>query len=49
LKQQKGLIDKESLILCIEDPQEPIGSGGATLNAILAVTEALSAKLKLKV
>lgn len=49
MRQEKGLIDKESLIICIEDPEKPIGSGGATLNALLVVAESLSAQKGLKV
>ncbi|CAF0975030.1 unnamed protein product [Brachionus calyciflorus] len=48
LKKKKNLIDQETLIICIEDPERPIGSGGATLNALLVVSEALCAKKKLK-
>lgn len=32
------------LILTLDDPQGGVGSGGATLNALLVVTEHLSAK-----
>ena len=32
------------LILTLEDPKGGVGSGGATLNALLVVTEHLSAK-----
>lgn len=49
LKQKKGLIDSESLIICIEDPEKPIGSGGATLNALLIVAEAFSTREKSRV
>ena len=49
LRQKKGLIDKETLIICIEDPEKPIGSGGATLNALQIVAEALSARKKYRV
>jgi fucokinase len=49
LRQEKALLDKESLIICIEDPEKPIGSGGATLNALLVVAESLSAQKGLKV
>ena len=73
LRQQKGFIDKESLVISIEgslfnkkkynvriflhlfflnsflDPEAPIGSGGATLNALYTVAEALSAKKKYRV
>ena len=44
LRQEKGLIDKECLVLSIEDPELPVGSGGATLNALHIVAEALSAR-----
>ena len=49
LRQKKGLINKECLLLSIEDPGAPIGSGGATLNALQIVAETLSAKKKCKV
>ena len=32
------------LLLTLEDPKARIGSGGATINALLVVTEHLSAK-----
>jgi fucokinase len=44
LRQDKGLISKGCLLLSIEDPESPIGSGGATLNALNIVAEALSAR-----
>lgn len=43
-RQRYGLIDKSSIILTVNDPQDRIGSGGATLNALLVATEYLSAK-----
>ncbi|KAL9974567.1 hypothetical protein ACROYT_G011618 [Oculina patagonica] len=43
IHQSKGFIDKNVLILTLDDPQGG-GSGGATLNALLVVTELLSAK-----
>lgn len=49
LRQDKGIIDSESLIICIEDPEKPIGSGGATLNALLILAENLSARKKYRV
>lgn len=49
LKQRKGIISSETIILCVEDPEKPIGSGGATLNALLIVAEALSARKKFRV
>jgi hypothetical protein len=37
-------------VICIDDPGNlPSGSGGATLNAILVVAEALCSKHKYKV
>ena len=42
--QKKGFIDHEVLILTVEDPKARVGSGGATLNALLVVTEHLSAQ-----
>uniref|UniRef100_H2YTS9 Uncharacterized protein n=1 Tax=Ciona savignyi TaxID=51511 RepID=H2YTS9_CIOSA len=44
MRQKLGILAKDLLILCIEDPQEGLGSGGATLNALLVVTELLSAQ-----
>ena len=44
LHQSKGLISKDTLVLALEDPRGDVGSGGATLNALLVVTEHLSAK-----
>lgn len=43
-RQRYGLIDKSTIILNVNDPQEKLGSGGATLNALLVATEFLSAK-----
>ncbi|XP_047135189.1 L-fucose kinase isoform X1 [Hydra vulgaris] len=43
IRQQKMLIDPETIILCVVDPRPNIGSGGATLNAILHITEHISA------
>ena len=42
-RQEKGYISKSTLILCVEDPHVKVGSGGATLNALLVVAEHLSA------
>ena len=44
LRQSKGLISKDTLVLALEDPRGGVGSGGATLNALLVVSEHLSAK-----
>jgi fucokinase len=38
------LIDKSTTVLTVNDPKEKLGSGGATLNALLVATEYLSAK-----
>jgi hypothetical protein len=44
------LIDKETVVICIDDPgNSPSGSGGATLNSILVVAEALSSKNQYRV
>ena len=44
IRQKKGLIDKNAVILAVEDPQADIGSGSATLNALLCVAEYLAAR-----
>ena len=44
-RQKKGLIDKNILLLTVEDPKARVGSGGATLNALYVVAEYLGAKL----
>lgn len=41
--QKKGYIASSTLLLCVEDPRCKVGSGGATLNALLVVAEHLSA------
>eukprot|EP00795_Rhopilema_esculentum_P010877 gene10877-19700_t len=43
-RQNKGYISKSTLLLCVEDPHCKVGSGGATLNALLVVAEHLSAQ-----
>ena len=43
-RKQLGYLPQDLIILCIEDPQDGIGSGGATLNALLTLTEHLSAQ-----
>ena len=43
LRKKKNQIHHDTLILCVVDPKPNIGSGGATLNAILHVTEHISA------
>ena len=49
IHQSKGFIGKDVLILTLEDPKGGVGSGGATLNALLVVTEHLSAKTGFRV
>ncbi|XP_078608481.1 L-fucose kinase-like isoform X1 [Branchiostoma floridae x Branchiostoma japonicum] len=44
LRQRKGLIPADTLLLTVEDPKAHVGSGGATLNALLIVAEHLSAR-----
>ncbi|XP_077861896.1 L-fucose kinase-like [Saccoglossus kowalevskii] len=42
--QKKGFIDADVLLLAVEDPKATIGSGGATMNALLVIAEHLSAR-----
>ncbi|KAL7402691.1 hypothetical protein ABVT39_018499 [Epinephelus coioides] len=42
LRQQRGSISQGALVLTVRDRQEPLGSGGATLNALLVAAEHLS-------
>ena len=44
--QKQGLFSKDLIISCINDPDRAIGSGGATINALLTAVELLSAKRK---
>ena len=44
IRQHKGLIAEGVSFLVVEDPQPNIGSGSATLNALLCVAEYLAAK-----
>lgn len=46
---KEGKIHKETILLVIEDPAPGIGSGGATLNALLVIAEKLSAMLNYSV
>lgn len=43
-RQSAGFIPAETHVLTVDDPQTKVGSGGATLNALLVVTEYLSAQ-----
>ncbi|XP_041375931.1 L-fucose kinase-like [Gigantopelta aegis] len=44
IRQAKGYIDKDVILLTVEDPKSNVGSGGATINALLTIVEFLSAK-----
>ncbi|KAH3773461.1 hypothetical protein DPMN_174823 [Dreissena polymorpha] len=44
LRQAKGYIDKDVFLLTVEDPKQDVGSGGATINALLTVAEYISAQ-----
>ncbi|XP_062245057.1 L-fucose kinase [Platichthys flesus] len=44
LRQQCGSLDEGALVLTVQDRQEPLGSGGATLNALLVAAEHLSSR-----
>ncbi|CAD5120614.1 DgyrCDS9171 [Dimorphilus gyrociliatus] len=43
-RQRKGYFPRSTLVLTVEDPKDHVGSGGATLNALLVIAEHLSAK-----
>ena len=38
------MIDDDVIILTVEDPHSQVGSGGATVNALLVVSEYISAR-----
>ncbi|ESO90992.1 hypothetical protein LOTGIDRAFT_217536 [Lottia gigantea] len=42
--QAKGYLDQDAILLTVEDPKTDVGSGGATINALLTVTEFISAR-----
>lgn len=42
LRQQRGSLPQDVLVTTVADRQEPLGSGGATLNALLVAAEHLS-------
>ncbi|KAM6926054.1 L-fucose kinase [Lycodopsis pacificus] len=44
MRQQCGSLSPGSLVLTVQDRQEPLGSGGATLNALLVAAEHLSSR-----
>ncbi|XP_022248688.1 L-fucose kinase-like, partial [Limulus polyphemus] len=41
---KKGKIEESTILLVVQDPADNIGSGAATLNALVVVTEVLSAQ-----
>ena len=43
-RQAKGQIAKDVILLTVEDPKTNVGSGGATINALLTVVEHISAR-----
>lgn len=42
LRQQRGTLPQDMLVATVADRQQPLGSGGATLNALLVAAEHLS-------
>ncbi|XP_069511095.1 L-fucose kinase isoform X2 [Ambystoma mexicanum] len=44
VRQKRGAIAAGTLLLTVEDPKSQLGSGGATLNALLVAAEHLSAR-----
>ncbi|XP_056009006.1 L-fucose kinase-like isoform X1 [Ostrea edulis] len=44
LRQAKGYIGKDVIVLTVEDPKSYVGSGGATINALVTITEYISAQ-----
>ena len=44
VRQKKGTLSQNTAFLVVEDPKRNIGSGSATLNALLCVAEYLAAK-----
>ncbi|XP_034391614.1 LOW QUALITY PROTEIN: L-fucose kinase [Cyclopterus lumpus] len=44
LRQHRGSLSPGSLVLTVQDHKEPLGSGGATLNALLVAAEHLSSR-----
>ena len=43
-RQSKGEIEKDVILLTVDDPKSNVGSGGATVNALLTVVEHISAR-----
>lgn len=44
IRQQKGLLSSDAVVLAVDDPKPNIGSGSAALNALICVTECLAAR-----
>ncbi len=44
IRQRKGILSRDVAFLVVEDPKPNVGSGSATLNALLCVAEYLAAK-----
>ena len=44
LYQAKGKFPADAVLIAIDDPKPGVGSGSATLNALLVITEHLSAR-----
>lgn len=44
MRQKREQIPARTLLLAVEDPETRVGSGGATLNALLVAAEHLSAR-----
>ena len=44
IRQRKDVLAKSSVVLAVEDPKPNIGSGSATLNALLCAAEYLAAR-----
>lgn len=42
LRQRRGSLPQDVLVTTVADRQQPLGSGGATLNALLVAAEHLS-------
>lgn len=44
VRQKRGVLPADALLLTVPDPHARLGSGGATLNALLVAAEHLSAR-----
>ena len=44
IRVSKGYLEKDIIHLVVEDPKTNVGSGGATINALLSVVEYMSAR-----